>query len=176
MQRFLVFNRCIWQKKSFFLAIFCLAVFAQCMSQGVSVQPKKIPPFRILLANNKVFKAEQIPLGKPVVIFYFSIECDHCKSFITEMCKRIDELKKATIVMITFYSTAEVRNFSQQFTLNQFPNIIVGTEGAGMLVRSYYNIRNTPFIALHDQMGNYISSYSNKVNLNELIKRINNLK
>jgi thiol-disulfide isomerase/thioredoxin len=164
------------KKRLFFLIIFCLAAFAQCMSQGVSVQPKKIPPFRVLLANNQIFKAEHLPPGKPVVIFYFSIECDHCKSLITEMCKKMDEFKKATIVMITFYSTADIRNFSQQFNLNKFPNIIVGTEGTGMLVRSYYHITNTPFVAFHDQLGNYIASYSNNVNLNELIKRINNLK
>jgi hypothetical protein len=31
-------------------------------------QPGKIPPFSMMQANGKVFKAQDLPMGKPIII------------------------------------------------------------------------------------------------------------
>ena len=77
--------------------------------------------------------------------------------------------------MITFYTVSETTLFSKQFNLSRFPNVIVGTDGNDLLLRSYYHINKTPFVAVHDKLGNFITSYANQIDLDRLAKTIDKL-
>src|SRR4051812_30455447 len=65
-------------------------------------QSGKIPPFRMSQTNGKIFSAHQLPFEKPVVIFYFSPECDHCISAVRELFKHKTDFQNSSLVMITF--------------------------------------------------------------------------
>ena len=162
--------------RSMLLVLFWFVIFFLHAGQPVNAQPRKIPPFRILLTNNQLYKAENLPQGKPVLVLYFSVDCDHCKQLITEMCHKMESLKKATVVMITFYTVSETTLFSKQFNLSKFPNVIVGTENNESFVRNYYQIVNTPYMALHDKDGNFMASFAKDIDLDLVVQRIDKLK
>ena len=82
----------------------------------------------MVLKNGQVYKAENLPLGKPILIFYFSPECEECHSVLEEVLDRIVEFKSASIAMITYLSVESVAKYVDDNELEKYPDIVVGTE------------------------------------------------
>lgn len=145
--------------KKQWVAIALLAVIISIST--VAAQAGKIPPFRMQQVSGKIFKAENLPLGKPIVIVYFSTECDHCSKLMKEMLTKTDDLKKASVAMITFFPLSDVSNFATQYNLKRFSNFYVGTEGTSFFVRNYFKIDEMPFLALYTKNGDLVKTYTN---------------
>jgi hypothetical protein len=69
-----------------------------------------------------------------------------------------------------------VVQFINEYKVQRFPNIVVGTEGMKFFVRNYYDLVEIPFAALHDKNGNLIQSFTRDVPLHDLSNRLNRLK
>lgn len=139
-------------------------------------QTGKVPPFKMMQTNGKVFRAQDLPMGKPIVIIYFSPECDHCEKLMKDLLKHEARFKKASIVLITHLPADRVAKFVQQYNLNKHPNIYVGTEGNTFFVRNYYKIEQMPFIALHNKNGDLVKSYRKEGPIAELVDMLKTLK
>jgi thiol-disulfide isomerase/thioredoxin len=139
-----------------------------------SSQPNKVPPFQMIQANGKIFKAGDLPMGKPIIIIYFSPECDDCQELMQVLLTRIDEFKKASIAMITYLPVESVKIFVAKYNLNNYPNIYIGTEGDYFFVRDYYKIEKFPFMVFYSENGDLIKnySYSQKNQLEDLSLRL----
>ena len=55
-----------------------LFITATTVKAQVAGKVTKVPPFGMLQTNRKVFRAQQLPANKPIIIIYFSPDCDHC--------------------------------------------------------------------------------------------------
>ena len=146
-----------------------------CVSSFVFSQGK-IPPFRIMQANGRIFKAEELPIGKPVVIIYFSPECDHCDKLMKDLFKQKTGFDKASIAMITYLPVEKLSSFYRAYDLDKYPNIYAGTEGTSFFVRNYYKIRDMPFVVLYNKNGDCVKSYSREVDLRDVGSRLSQLK
>lgn len=139
-------------------------------------QSGKVPPFRIIQSNGKVFKAENLPFEKPIIILYFSPECDDCQEFISKMLSHYENLKNVSIAMITYLPVEDVSKFVSRNSLNKYSNIYVGTEGNSLFVKDYYNIEQFPFLALYNKNGDLIIKYPGReINLDDILIRLKNL-
>ena len=143
---------------------------------SASAQQGKLPPFRMTQANGKVFKAQDLPMGKPIIIIYFSPECDHCEKLMQALLKRTAELKKASIAMITFLPIDKVAKFSSDYKLAQYSNIYVGTEGNTFFLKNYYKLTTMPFMALYNKNGDLIKMYPKEDQLDDLCASLKQLK
>ena len=142
---------------------------------NADAQAGKIPPFRMLQADSKVFKAENLPMGKPIIIIYFSPDCDHCDKMMKELSKKSDEFKKASIAMITYLPVDKVIQFEKTYELKKYKNIYVGTEGNTFFVKNYYRITDMPFIALYKKNGDLVKEYRKEGALAEVSIQLNKL-
>jgi hypothetical protein len=62
--------------------------------------------------------------------------------------------------MITFVTQLKaIQVFQRDYDLAKYHNIIIGTEGYTYLVQKYYQIKNTPFIAIYDKNGKVSKTY-----------------
>jgi len=152
----------------FFVGIICMVFF----SSTVAAQNGKLPPFRIMQSNGKIFKAEQLPFEKPILIIYFSPECDHCQAFMKEFFKQAENFKKASVVMVTYLPVEEVTKFVTEFGVSRYSNIYVGTEGSSYFLKNYYQIGDMPFTALYDKDGNIMVSYKKAPPISELALKV----
>lgn len=159
-------------KKIFFAILFITIVF----HTSANAQQGKVPPFKMIQGNGKIFRAQDLPMGKPIIILYFSPECEDCHKLTSGILSRMNDFKGVSIAMITYQSVENVRKYVTDFRLNAWNNVYVGTEGSSLFVRNYYNIMKFPFLVLFDKNGNQIVKYpENKVDLDDLNKRIANL-
>lgn len=151
-----------------------LPVFLIITSFTLSAQ-QKVPAFRMSLSNGKLFHASSLPQGKPIIVIYFSPECDHCHILMKEWFKQAGNFRKASVAMITFLPLNSVALFEKEYNTKQHSNIITGTEGTTFLVRNYYKVLDLPFVALHDKNGNLVSTYSKDIPLNTLAAKLRQL-
>ena len=158
------------------LAYLLLLGWMISISITASSQAGKLPPFKMLLSNNKVFKAQDLPMGKPIVIIYFSPDCDHCEKLMQALLKRTAELKKASIALVTFLPIDKVSKFSSDYKLAQYPNMYVGTEGNTFFLKNYYKLVSMPFMALYNKNGDLIKMYPKEDQLDDLCTRLKQLK
>ena len=169
----LISGRSVHVKSFLFGALLFWLIF--CLSSDLCAQSNKVPPFRVTQSNGKLFNATNLPYGKPIMLIYFSPDCDHCQVMMKEWFKKADDFKKASVVMISFLPIDKMATFEKDFKTNQYPNIIVGTEGLSFFVRNYYQIADMPFMALYDKNGNLITSHEKNIPLNELANKLKKL-
>ena len=156
----------------------CLIVvicIVSAISSFAQKQTVKVPPFRIIQADGTLFKAESLPMGKPIIVIYFSPDCDHCKAFTKDLLQQAAAFKKASLVLITCENLSDVKMFMKQFGLANHRNFYVGTEGSSFFVRDYYNVLSMPFVALHNKNGDLVQTYQKDVPMKALIAKLEQL-
>jgi hypothetical protein len=145
------------------------------ISQNIFSQTGKLPPFKIVMSDGTLFKAQDLPLGKPILIIYFSPECEECQKVTEELVSKIESYWKASIVMVTYLPVNTLEPYIMKNRLHIYPNIFVGTEGNSFILRYYYNIVRFPFIALYNKNGVLVKAFYDAVNLTEVTKRLKDL-
>lgn len=161
-------------KKAIALSAFFLLGF--CFTLSSYGQFEKVPPFRMMQSNNKVFRAEDLPIGKPILIVYFSPDCEDCHAFLEAMLDRMNDFKNVSIAMVTYMTGDIVSKYIVKNGLNMYSNIYVGTEGNTLFLKNYYNIITFPYVVLYDKNGNFIAKYNTrKIDVEDLVGRIRKL-
>lgn len=159
--------------KLFFVSILLLFFSLSYSSNAFS---QSMPAFKMQLSNGKMFSSAELSSQKPVIIIYFAPDCEHCQILMNELFKKINDFKKAQIVMVTFERTTEVTGFEKKYQTAKYPNIKVGTEVPTFFFRNYYKLEHTPFTALFDKAGKLLVSYKDDTPVADLIKLLKTLK
>jgi thioredoxin-related protein len=141
-------------------------------STGAIAQQGKLPPFQMVQPNGKIFKAQYLPMGKPIVIIYFSPDCDHCEKLMKEVLKHKTELKKASIAMVTHLPVQNVTAFVKKYKLNNETNFYVGTEGTTFFLKNYYKLVEMPFMALYTKNGDLVKTFEHDGDLGDLVNKL----
>ncbi|MBO9619229.1 MAG: hypothetical protein J7539_09365 [Niabella sp.] len=152
-----------------FLILFLTAAFFS------DAQGAKLPPFKMIRDNGTIFNATQLPMGKPIVLIYFSPGCGHCEQLMRNVLKQENALTRTSVVLITYQPVQEVIGFVQQFHLQSHLNFYVGTERNSFLVRGYYHLEKLPFIALFTKKGDLVCKYNSEKDWNLLLKQLKKL-
>lgn len=150
------------------LLLFLTSTFAFSQSKSGA---QKIAPFQIRLTNGQQYTSAQLAAG-PVVLIYFSPDCDHCQNFTKDLLKNYSVVANKQVVMVTFQSMEMLKPFVSQYSLGTYPNFKVGTEGTSYLVQRYYQIRSFPYIAIYDKKGNLVRTFEGEQPHSEIFKTL----
>ncbi|HEY8659318.1 MAG TPA: redoxin domain-containing protein [Hanamia sp.] len=159
------------KKKSSFWLVLLIITSAFLFSSKMAVA-QSMPDFRMQLTNGKIFSAKDLPKDKPVIIIYFAPDCEHCQALMNEILTKIQNFKKAQVVMVTFKPVNEVIDFEKHYQTAKYPNIKVGIEIPIFFFKNFYNLQNTPFTALFSKQGKLIISYQKETPVDDLIKHL----
>ena len=149
-----------------FLILLSIPAFSQ-----TAANLKKIAPFNIKLTTGQQYTPAQLAPG-PVVLIYFSPDCDHCQNFTQDMIKNYSAITNKQVVMVTFQAMDMLQPFAKKYKLAQYPNIKIGTEGLSYTVQKYYGIRSFPYIAIYDKQGNLVKTFEGEQPHAEIFKTL----
>ena len=152
-----------------------IVVLLFLISAGAYSQKVKVPRFQITRTNGNLFRAQDLPMDKPIIIIYFSPDCEECQRFTEAMLLKKDNFQNASIVMITYQPVQNVVQFVARYKLDIYPNIFVGTEGSTFIVRYYYNITRFPFVALYSRNGDLVKIWDKNEDIDDLSNHLKNL-
>ncbi|MCF0070145.1 thioredoxin fold domain-containing protein [Dyadobacter sp. CY261] len=150
--------------------MFLLLVGSNGFAQSTA-SPQKIAPFQIRLVSGQQYTSAQLAAG-PVVLIYFSPDCEHCQKFTKDLLKNYSVVANKQVVMVTFQSMEMLKPFVTQYSLGTYPNFKVGTEGTSYLVQRYYQIRSFPYIAIYDKKGNLVRTFEGEQPHAEIFKAL----
>lgn len=158
------------------LSRFLVVMFLQLFAASVLLaQSGKVPPFQMVQANGKIFRAQDLPVGKPILLVYFSPECDHCEKMLKAFFSQANHFQKASVALITYLPVDKVSKFTKDYNLAKHANMYTGTEGSTFFVRNYYRIKELPFVALYTKNGDFVTSYEKDVDLASLAEKLKRL-
>jgi thiol-disulfide isomerase/thioredoxin len=160
----------------FLLMIALLGLYAQNSFAQLPPDKKEMPAFKIQMTDSKYFTAADLKKNEPVILIYFSPTCDHCKAFTEKLLPHINELGKTQIVMVTFLPINEIVPFENEYHLEKYPNLKIGTEGYSFTVQKYYAIRNFPMTAVFNKHEVLDTIYRQAPDVNVLVSEVKKLK
>lgn len=134
--------------------------------------PVIIPPFHILLTDSTTFTKKDLPKKKFIVITYFNPECGHCQDEATALAKNMNKFTNAFFVMAASKELDLIKQFSEDFKLNNFPNLRIGHDTQYFLP-VFYAVKQTPFTAVYNKKGKFLKAFENGYTIEELEKLIN---
>lgn len=160
-------------KASFFSAVVICMLTGTLVSFKSICQP--IPSFKMQLSNGKIFSSQNLSPAKPLILIYFAPDCEHCQLLMDAIFKRINQFKKAQLVLVTFKPLNELLNFENHYSTHKYQNIKTGTESPIFFFRKYYDLQSTPFTALYNSKGKLVISYKKETLVDDLIKHLKQL-
>lgn len=163
------------------ILFFATSAFAQVVvppdTTKAIIKPSKpayetleVPPFNLILVNDSSkFSKINLQKKKKTLVIVFSPSCDHCKHAVEEMTSNYAKFKNINIVMATVTKYEYTKKFYDEYSLQNFPNIIVGIDSDYFLGR-FYEIRTYPSIFLYDKKGNFKKFYNSSFTMLNIAK------
>ena len=127
-----------------------------------------VPPFTILQVDSTNLTKDQLKKHQPTIIMYFSPDCDHCKHQWADMEKRMKDLKKFQIVMVTYQPFEDMVAFYKEKNIASYSNIKLGRD-TKFFLPPFYKIQSLPFQALYDKNGDLVTTFQGNVKIDKLL-------
>lgn len=149
------------------ITVLSLILFYSSISRS-----QTLPAFSILQTNGKILNTAKLPHTKPVLLIYFSPDCEHCTTLLNSMFAQIDKFKKATILLVSFRPMSEIADFEKKYRTAVNSNIIVGMEQPIFFLQKLYQLQSTPYTALFDRNGKLVYEYKKETLVDDLAMRL----
>jgi thioredoxin-related protein len=158
-------------KKAFSTLIAICVVFnalAQTDTNQVYYKSKVIPAFSLAkMPDSSVFVNANLQKDVPTVLIFFAPDCDHCQNATKEMTAKMDKLKNAQILMVSWMDVSFINKFYADYKLANYPNITVTKDPAYKLLQ-YYTVHSIPDVFVYDKNGKYLDHFMSKIPVEEI--------
>lgn len=163
-------------KKAFFLLLCIAAGFCMQAQQGPTAanydKIKTIPAFRLFAVPDSIaFTNEQLKKDKPVMLMFFSPDCDHCQKETKELLAYKEELKGIQIVMASIANYAQIKTFYEDYGLKSMPNITMGQD-PNYALGGKFNLRTYPSMFIYDAKGNLAKAFTGNISIPAILDAV----
>lgn len=154
-----------------FLATIVLA--QQDTTADLANNIQHLPKFSVIKAPDSTrFDETMLPKGKPVVLMFFSPDCDHCQKQVKAFMAYKEEMKDIPILLLSPLSYAIIHDFYQAYGLANFPNFTAASDAVYRLGK-LYQLKTFPSIFVYDAAGNLAKAYIGNVSIPTLLESLN---
>lgn len=127
-----------------------------------------LPTFNLLLTDSTTqLNTNNIRIGQPFVLFYFSPSCPYCRAQTEEIKDNIKSLKQIQIYFITAFPLAKIKDFEKHYSLSKYNNITVAQVYDTSFFK-YFKIPVVPYIAIYDREKKLKEVLIGKTSLNDI--------
>lgn len=148
-----------------------MVVLAGCYArepQETGREGKPLPVFSLLLSDSTThFSTGSISAGKPAVLFYFGPHCPYSHAQMEEIIDHMDELEDINFYLITPAPYPEMMEFYKQYSLEEYPNVVVGRDTTNFF-GDYYKAPGVPFLAIYRKDKIMHEAYVGKLDADEI--------
>lgn len=160
----------------FLLLCLPIALKAQTNRPAAENQPpfrqfNIISPFPVTLVDGKTFTKNDLKKNKPVILFLFSVECDHCMHMTEDILKNINKFKNVQLYMVTPFKFERMKAWYDQYKIGKYPNIVMGADPTRQFPR-YYDLKNFPGVYIYNKKHQLVADYEGSVKLDTMLKHL----
>ena len=150
----------------YLVLLLVLAYLAACSGNSSiknGLEGKPIPAFSILLPDSiTYFNIANVPPGKPMVLFYLSPQCPYCRAQLKDIIEDMNKLKEVQFYLVSSFPVSEIRRFSSEYKLDQYPNIVIGKDTSDV-VANYFEAIYVPYTAIFGKDGKLKKTFEGKI-------------
>ena len=113
------------------------------------LEGKSMPSFNILLKDSMTsVNTNSIPIGKPSVLLYVGTHCAYSRAEMQNIVDNIKELKDIHLYIFTTDKFGAMKDFSEHYQLDKYPNITMGVDTGGVFGK-YISAIGVPYTAIY---------------------------
>jgi len=160
-------------KLQFSLLRFLIVAFYGIITSCGTNVPKRLPEVKVLLLDSStIINTKSVKAGCPIVLMYFSPDCEHCHAETQEILKNMGSLRDVQFFMVTPKSLAMLKPFYNGYKLGNYKNIKVGKDYQYGFY-SNFKPRAIPYIVLYDENRKLVKVFDGTIEAKDLIAAIN---
>lgn len=133
-----------------------------------------IPDFTMAtIQDSTAYSNNELPKDGLLLINYFSPDCEHCQEEATIFFENKDELQNIKTVWIAgeWMDLQMVREFAENYKLDQFNAVAVGKETSRTLL-NHYQVAGLPYAAVYKD-NQLLTEFRATIDF-EVLKKVNN--
>ena len=150
-----------------------LSILLSCSGkkpETTELRGKPMPSFSLLLQDSTTYiNTGNIPMGQPVVLFYFGPHCPYSRAQIEAIIDDIAALKKIRIYAFTTWPFSELKEFYRHYQLNKYSNIIVGVDYTNFFGK-YFRAQGVPYMAIYGKNRRLNEAFIGKIDADQIRK------
>ena len=126
-----------------------LILLACCKS---TEKPREsLPAFDLLLVDSvTIFNTAKIAEGRPIVLVYFSPDCEHCQKLTEGILQKMDSLRQVQFYFITNDPFERLHVYNLAYKLYKYHNITLGRDYSFSFLR-HFKEASPPYLAIYDK-------------------------
>lgn len=142
-----------------FLFVVIQTVKAQADSSDYYKAFLHLPAFSLNKApDSSEFNNNNLIAGKPVVLLFFSPDCEHCQQEAAELLQNKELVKEIPVIMISLASMNEITTFINKFKLAELPNVTV-TQDYNFKLGNIFKMKTFPAMYVYDEYQDILKAY-----------------
>ncbi len=135
---------------------------------AIAINKQTLPIFNFyhlngLTANNSIIKKDQA-----VCIFYFNADCEHCQYQAKEINKNIALFKNTQLVMVSFNTVKEIKQFALQYGLN-YPNLTFLQDSKYQFYK-WFGKTSVPAVYIYNAQHKLVKEYHGETKIEAITK------
>lgn len=92
----------------------------------------------------------KIPTGRPIVLLYFSPDCEHCQKETRDILQNMQALKDVRFYFITNDPLENMQTFNRVFQLDSHPNIVIARDYS-FFIPAHFKNASPPYMIIYDR-------------------------
>lgn len=163
-------------KRLLFVCLLFIPYFlqAQTIAQDIPAYERypQLPSFAFTTPSGKVFTNKDLKKNKPVIIFLFSVDCEHCQHETKELTNNIERFKGSQILMITPFRHDAMTAYYNGYSIGRYSNIItMGTDSTRRL-NMFFNQHYYPGIYIYNKKNQLVYHHEGTAKIDSLVHYI----
>ena len=131
-----------------------------------------LPSFKLnTVPDSSEFSNKNLNHAKPVVIMFFSPDCEHCQKETKELLAYKSDLKNIQIVMLSPSSYPTLKKFYEEYGIPAIPSIKMGQD-VNYTLGSLYQIRTFPTLYVYSKTGKLLKAFAGNVGVPEILEAV----
>jgi hypothetical protein len=150
-----------------------LMALAACHGRiGVNKSMKgiqELPSFTVLtLDSSHMLRSQDIPDGRPIVLFLFDPTCSHCQKLTAGILDNVTKLKNVRFYFISNSDPKDVDSFTRNYHLATLSNVFVGMD----YQYSFFNAftpSTIPYVAIYTPRRSLARIFNGEADIDSVI-------
>lgn len=137
----------------------------------VSAQNKSLPEFSFLNSKNQRITPASLPVGQPIVVFYFDPFCDHCKEQAKIVTPDAAKFGKTTFVWVSLGEMEDNETFKKE-NLKSFPRAFVCND-TEFKFDSWFGYSEVPSVFIYNNERNLTARFDKVSSAKDILDACN---
>lgn len=139
--------------------------------QLTAITKQTLPNFTFYNLDSVATSNNFIVKNKPVCIFYFNSDCEHCQYEAKEIDKNIALFNNIQIIMVSYNTQKEIATFKQEYKLN-YPNITF-LQDPKYEFKNWFGKTSVPAVFIYNAKHQLVKEYHGETKIEAIIKSLN---